>query len=145
MEDCTFRFSKWDPDDRETYIGTPQQWEEAQGIMEKILRDLGVEYKVGIGEAAFYGPKLDIQYRNVFGKEDTIVTIQVDQLLAKQFGMEYRDAQLEKIPYMLIAGDRELEQGTVSVRHRSEGDLGTMPFEEFLALLGSVVETKQKS
>lgn len=229
LEDCTFRFSKWDPDNWEKYIGTPKQWEEAQSIMEKILRDLDVEYKTGIGEAAFYGPKLDIQYRNVFGKEDTIVTIQVDQLLARQFGMEYRDrsgenvhpyiihrtslgcyertlayliekyagalpvwmapeqvrflpvtdrafgfcedlcsqlrkngyraevdlrnektgrkirdAQLEKIPYMLIAGDREMEQAAVSVRHRSDGDLGVMPFEEFLSRLRTAVETKEK-
>ena len=78
LEDCTFRFSQWDPNNKEKYIGTPEQWDEAQSIMGKILDDLQVKYTIGIDEAAFYGPKLDIQYRNVFGKEDTIVTIQVD-------------------------------------------------------------------
>ncbi len=102
LEDCTFRFSQWDPENREKYIGTPEQWDEAQGIMKKILDDLGVEYTVGVGEAAFYGPKLDVQYKNVFGKEDTIVTIQVDQLLAEQFGMEYTDTDgQKKRPYIL--------------------------------------------
>lgn len=229
LENCTFRFSQWDPDNREKYIGTAEQWEESQGIMKKILDHLGVAYTVGIDEAAFYGPKLDIQYRNVFGKEDTIVTIQVDQLLAEQFGMTYRDsngedmrpyiihrtslgcyertlayliekyagalptwmapeqarflpvteralkgcqdmaqslraqgyrvevdsrnekvgrkirdAQLEKIPYMLIVGDREAESGSVSARHRSDGDLGAMPFAEFQTLLKEVVDSKAK-
>lgn len=229
LEDCTFRFSQWDPDNRKKYIGTAEQWEESQGIMKKILDHLGVAYTVGIDEAAFYGPKLDIQYRNVFGKEDTIVTIQVDQLLAKQFGMTYRDsngedvrpyiihrtslgcyertlayliekyagalptwmapeqarflpvteralkgcqdmaqslraqgyrvevdsrnekvgrkirdALLEKIPYMLVIGDREVESGSVSVRHRSDGDLGAMPFAEFQALFKEVVDSKPK-
>ena len=102
LEDCTFRFSQWDPNNTEKYIGTPEQWEEAQGIMGKILDDLGVEYTIGIDEAAFYGPKLDIQYKNVFGKEDTIVTIQVDQLLAEQFDMEYTDADgQKKRPYII--------------------------------------------
>lgn len=229
LEDCTFRFSQWDPDNRKKYIGIAEQWEESQGIMKKILDHLGVAYTVGIDEAAFYGPKLDIQYRNVFGKEDTIVTIQVDQLLAKQFGMTYRDsngedvrpyivhrtslgcyertlayliekyagalptwmapeqvrflpvteralkgcqdmaqslraqgyrvevdsrnekvgrkirdAQLEKIPYMLVIGDREVESGSVSVRHRLDGDLGAMPFAEFQALFKEVVDSKSK-
>ena len=206
LEDCTFRFSQWDPNNKEKYIGTPEQWDEAQSIMGKILDDLQVKYTIGIDEAAFYGPKLDIQYRNVFGKEDTIVTIQVDQLLAEQFGMEYvdadgkkkrpyiihrtslgcyertlayliekyagalplwmmptqvrilpitdrahdyaeglvrqlkaagirtegdfrseklgykiREAQKEKIPYMLVVGDKEAENGTVAVRTRSGG------------------------
>ena len=102
LEDCSFRFSQWDPNNREKYIGTPEQWEEAQSAMAKILDDLGVEYTIGIDEAAFYGPKLDIQYKNVFGKEDTIVTIQVDQLLAQQFGMEYVDADgKKKHPYII--------------------------------------------
>ncbi|MBQ2990671.1 MAG: threonine--tRNA ligase, partial [Clostridia bacterium] len=78
-EDVSYRFSQWDPNNTAKYEGTPEQWDEAQGIMGKILDDLGVEYTIGIDEAAFYGPKLDIQYKNVFGKEDTIVTIQVDQ------------------------------------------------------------------
>ena len=72
LEDCTFRFSQWDPNNTDKYIGTPEQWEEAQGIMGKILDDLGVEYTIGIDEAAFYGPKLDIQYRNVFGKDPPV-------------------------------------------------------------------------
>ncbi len=229
LEDCTFRFSQWDPNNKEKYIGTPEQWEEAQSIMGKILDDLDVKYTIGIDEAAFYGPKLDIQYKNVFGKEDTIVTIQVDQLLAEQFDMEYtdkdgkktrpyiihrtslgcyertlayliekyagalptwmapeqvrflpitdraadycaglaqklaaqgyrvevdyrnekigkkiREAQLEKVPYMLVVGDRDMESGTVSVRHRAEGDLGAMDFDQFAALLKDVVDNKLK-
>ncbi len=218
LENCTFRFSQWDPADTEKYIGTPEQWAEAQDIMGRILEDLGVDYTIGIGEAAFYGPKLDIQYKNVFGKEDTVVTIQVDQLLAEQFGMEYtdqngkkvrpyiihrtslgcyertlayliekyagalpmwmapeqvrvlpitdrcgdyarevlaklkaaglraeidernekigykiREAQMQKLPYMLLIGDKEVEEGKVSVRERARGDLGVRTIEEFLA------------
>lgn len=218
LEDCTFRFSQWDPNNTEKYIGTPEQWDEAQTIMGKILDDLGVDYTIGIDEAAFYGPKLDIQYHNVFGKEDTIVTIQVDQLLAEQFGMEYvdvdgskrrpyiihrtslgcyertlayliekyagalplwmspeqvrvlpvtdrakeygesiakrlddlgirvtvdnrnekigykiRQAQLEKIPYFFIVGDKEVEDNTVSLRSRKDGDLGASPLEDIIA------------
>ena len=229
LEDCTFRFSQWDPDNREKYIGTPEQWDEAQGIMKKILDDLGVEYTVGVGEAAFYGPKLDVQYKNVFGKEDTIVTIQVDQLLAEQFGMEYTDtdgqkkrpyilhrtslgcyertlayliekyagalptwlsptqvkllpigneqleytkkiaekmqsfgirvetddryekigykirqAQLQKIPYMLIVGDKEMADGTVSVRSRKNGDMGAVPADEFIDRLVLEIAKKER-
>ena len=101
-EDVSYRFSQWDPADKDKYIGTTEQWDEAQGIMKKILDNLGIEYKIGIGEAAFYGPKLDIQIRNVFGKEDTLITIQIDQLLAEKFGMEYtdRDGQ-KKNPYII--------------------------------------------
>jgi len=227
LEDCTFRFSQWDPSNTEKYIGTPEQWDEAQGVMKKILDDLGVEYSIGVGEAAFYGPKLDIQYRNVFGKEDTIVTIQVDQLLAEQFDMVYtdqngekvrpyiihrtslgcyertlayliekyagalptwmsplqvkilpiadrhheaakavlqkleaagiraemddrsekigykiREAQLGKTPYMLIMGDKEVEEGTVSVRSRKEGDKGSLSVDDFLKEL--LVEIAEK-
>ena len=90
-EDVSYRFSQWDPDDREKYIGTPEQWAEAQGVMQKILDHLGLDYAVGVGEAAFYGPKLDIQIKNVHGKEDTLITIQIDQMLAEKFGMEYTD------------------------------------------------------
>ncbi len=101
-EDVSYRFSQWDPEDTEKYIGTPEQWDEAQGIMAKILDHLEIPYKVGIGEAAFYGPKLDIQIKNVYGKEDTLITIQIDQLLAEKFGMEYvdRDGQ-KKNPYII--------------------------------------------
>lgn len=226
-EDASFRFSKWDPNDREKYIGTEEQWDEAQSKMENILDDLGIDYKVGIGEAAFYGPKLDIQIRNVYGKEDTLITIQIDQMLAEKFGMEYvdkdgtkknpyiihrtsigcyertlayliekyagafptwlapvqvkllpiadrhldylydvkkaleakgirceiddrsekigfkiRQAQLEKVPYMLLAGDKDIENNTVSLRTRSGGDKGAMSLDEFVDKLLKEVDDK---
>ena len=230
LDKCTFRFSQWDPaNPNNKYEGTPEQWDEAQRVMGQILDDLGVKYTIGIDEAAFYGPKLDIQYKNVFGKEDTLVTIQIDMLLAKQFGMEYvdvdgqkktpyiihrtslgcyertlaylieeyagalptwmapeqvrflpvtdraadycaekakalealgyrvtvdyrnekigkkiREAQMEKVPYMLVVGDRDMENGTVSPRHRADGDLGAMSMEAFIALLKDVVDSKAK-
>ena len=101
-EDVSYRFSQWDPDNREKYIGTDEQWNEAQGTMEKILNHLEIPYKVGVGEAAFYGPKLDIQIRNVHGKEDTLITIQIDQMLAEKFGMEYTDTDgQQKNPYII--------------------------------------------
>ncbi len=101
-EDVSYRFSQWDPDNREKYIGTDAQWDEAQGVMKNILDRLGIDYKIGIGEAAFYGPKLDIQIKNVHGKEDTLITLQVDQMLAKQFGMEYTDVDgTKKNPYII--------------------------------------------
>ena len=101
-EDVSYRFSKWDPNNREKYIGTEEQWDEAQGVMKNILDHLGLEYKEGIGEAAFYGPKLDIQIKNVFGKEDTLITIQIDQMLAQKFGMEYVDKDgTKKNPYII--------------------------------------------
>ena len=217
-EDVSYRFSQWDPADRDKYIGTPEQWDEAQGVMKKILDHLEIPYKIGIGEAAFYGPKLDIQIKNVYGKEDTLITIQIDQMLAEKFGMEYvdrdgvkknpyiihrtsigcyertlalliekyagafpmwlapvqvklltiadrhcdyacdikrrleekgirvelddrnekigykiREARLQKVPYMLIIGDNEVENGTLSVRERGEnGDLGSMTADEFI-------------
>lgn len=226
-EDASFRFSKWDPNDREKYIGTEEQWDEAQSKMENILDDLGIDYKVGIGEAAFYGPKLDIQIKNVYGKEDTLITIQIDQMLAEKFGMEYvdkdgtkknpyiihrtsigcyertlayliekyagafptwlapvqvkllpiadrhldylydvkkaleakgirceiddrsekigfkiRQAQLEKVPYMLLAGDKDIENNTVSLRTRSGGDKGAMSLDEFVDKLLKEVDDK---
>ena len=230
LEDCTFRFSQWDPaNPKNKYEGTPEQWDEAQSLMAKILDDLNVEYTIGIDEAAFYGPKLDVQYRNVYGKEDTLVTIQIDLLLAKQFGMEYvdtdgqkktpyiihrtslgcyertlaymiekyagafpmwlsptqvavlpigneqyayaeevkskleaagirvfldernekigykiRSAQLEKTPYMLVIGEKEVADGTVAVRHRSGTDLGAMKFDEFLAKALVEINTKER-
>jgi len=101
-EDASYRFSQWDPNDRAKYIGTEEQWDEAQGTMKKILDHLEIPYKVGIGEAAFYGPKLDIQIKNVFGKEDTLITIQIDQMLAEKFGMEYTDKDgQKKTPYII--------------------------------------------
>lgn len=226
-EDLTYRFSLWDPNDREKYLGTEEQWNEAQGVMKNILDDLNIDYKVGVGEAAFYGPKLDIQIKNVFGKEDTLVTIQIDQMLAEKFGMEYvdkdgikknpyiihrtsigcyertlalliekyagafptwlapvqvkllpiadrhldylleakkaleakgircevddrsekigfkiRSAQLEKVPYMLLAGDKDIENNTVSLRTRSGGDKGAMSLDEFVEKIVAEVESK---
>ena len=103
-EDCSFRFSQWDPKRTDKYEGTAEQWEEAQSIMGELLdKYLGAgNYEIGIDEAAFYGPKLDIQCKNVFGKEDTIVTIQIDMLLAKKFGMEYTDSSDTRVtPYII--------------------------------------------
>ena len=231
LDDCTFRFSQWDPaNPNNKYEGTPEQWELAQATMKTILDDLGVEYTVGIDEAAFYGPKLDIQYKNVFGKEDTLITIQVDMLLAQRYGMEYtdtdgqkkipyiihrtslgcyertlayliekyagalplwmspeqvrvlpitdraheyaaklveelkaleidaegdyrseklgykiREAQMQKVPYMLVIGDRDMENGTVSVRTRAGTDLGAMTPEEFKALCLKQIAEKDRS
>ncbi|MBD5138336.1 MAG: threonine--tRNA ligase [Ruminococcus sp.] len=103
LDKCTFRFSQWDPaNPKNKYEGTAEQWEEAQSVMKKILDHLGLEYTIGIDEAAFYGPKLDIQYKNVYGKEDTLVTIQIDMLLAAKFGMEYTDVDGKKrMPYII--------------------------------------------
>ena len=101
-EDASYRFSQWDENDKEKYIGTKEQWDEAQSSMKKILDHLGIPYVIGIGEAAFYGPKLDIQIKNVFGKEDTLITIQIDQMLAEKFGMEYTDSDgSKKIPCII--------------------------------------------
>ncbi len=101
-EDASYRFSQWDPNNRAKYEGTTEQWEKAQASMQKILDHLEVPYEIGIGEAAFYGPKLDIQIKNVFGKEDTLITIQIDQMLAQKFGMEYTDKDGEKkTPYII--------------------------------------------
>ena len=230
LDKCTFRFSQWDPaNPNNKYEGTAEQWEEAQRVMGQILDDLDVKYEIGIDEAAFYGPKLDIQYKNVYGKEDTLVTIQIDMLLAQRFGMYYidengekalpyiihrtslgcyertlaylieeyagalptwmapeqvrflpvtdraadycaeqakklealgyrvevdyrnekigkkiREAQLEKIPYMVVVGDRDIENSTVSPRHRADGDLGAMSMDEFTAILKEVVDSKAK-
>ena len=229
-EDCSFRFSQWDPAKAGIkYEGTAEQWDPAQATMKTILDDLGVKYEVGIDEAAFYGPKLDIQIKNVFGKEDTLITIQIDMLLAQKFGMEYtdsdgqkktpyiihrtsmgcyertlalliekyagalplwlmgtqvkvmpitdraheyakglvqklsdagiraegdyrseklgykiREAQVQKIPYMLVVGDRDMEKGTVSVRTRKGDDLGAMTPDEFLAKCLMEIATKSK-
>ncbi len=216
-DDVTYRFSQWDPARTDKYEGTPEQWEEAQGVMKQILDHIGLKYSIGIDEAAFYGPKLDIQIKNVHGKEDTLITIQIDMLLAKKFGMEYTDsndkrvtpyiihrtsmgcyertlalvlekfagalpmwmapeqvrvlpigveheeyarsvrerleaagirtevdarnekigykirqAQLEKVPYMLVVGEKEAAEGKVAVRTRAAVDLGALSVDEFL-------------
>ena len=230
LDDCTFRFSQWDPaNPKNKYEGTAEQWETAQAVMKQILDDLNVEYTIGIDEAAFYGPKLDIQYKNVFGKEDTLVTIQIDMLLAARFGMEYtdadgqkkfpyiihrtslgcyertlayliekyagalplwmsptqvkvlpvtdrahdyavsvteklsaagiraesdcrseklgykiREAQMQKIPYMLVVGDRDVENNTVSVRTRGGEDLGAMSLDAFLGKCLLEIASKTK-
>ncbi len=230
LENCTFRFSQWDPARAGIkYEGTPEQWEHAQSVMGQILDHLGLKYEIGIDEAAFYGPKLDIQYKNVFGKEDTIVTIQIDMLLAEKFGMEYvdsdgqmkrpyiihrtslgcyertlaylierfagalptwmapvqvkvlpigdehidyayevkraleadgirvevddrnetigkkiRNAQLEKLPYMLVIGDNEMNDKTVAVRSRKEGDKGVMALDAFKADILCEIKEKRR-
>lgn len=226
-QDVTYRFSRWDPNNTEKYINDPEKWAYAEGEMERILNDLGVDYVTGIDEAAFYGPKLDIQIKNVYGKEDTLITIQVDMFLAERFDMSYvdengdrvrpyiihrsslgcyertialliekyagampvwmapeqvrvlsltertendarqlkedllyrglraecdvrsekigykiREAQMDKIPYMIIIGDKEKEQGVIAVRSRKNGDLGTMTVEEFYALIKKEIDEK---
>ncbi len=102
-DDVSYRFSQWDPaNPSNKYEGTKEQWDEAQGAMKKILDNLGLDYEIGIDEAAFYGPKLDIQIKNVFGKEDTLITIQIDMLLSKKFGMEYVDTDGKmRNPYII--------------------------------------------
>ncbi len=101
-EDITYRFSKWDPDNKAKYIDKPEAWEETQVIMKQILDNLGLDYKEAIGEAAFYGPKLDLQIKNVHGKEDTIITVQIDFSLAERFGMTYIDKDSkERYPYVI--------------------------------------------
>lgn len=225
--DVTYRFSKWDENNKEKYIGSREEWENVQNLMRTILNHLEIDYTEADGEAAFYGPKLDIQIRNVYGKEDTLITVQIDFQLAKKFGMEYvdtdgskkhpyvihrtslgcyertlalliekyagalpmwlapeqvrilpiadrhmdyalelkaklsalkirceiddrnekvgykiREAQVEKVPYMLVLGDKELETGTVAVRSRREGDIGTMLSEAVLEKLLKEVETR---
>lgn len=226
-DDVSYRFSKWDPNDTAKYIGEAADWDKAQNLMKSILDHLKIDYKEADGEAAFYGPKLDIQIRNVHGKEDTLITIQIDFQLAQRFGMEYtdsdgskkfpfvihrtsigcyertlalliekyagafpawlapvqvkmlpisdrhvaysdtvaarlkeagyrvetdareekigkkiREAQLEKVPYMLIMGDKEEESATVAVRSRREGDLGPLPLDEFMDKLSSEVKAR---
>jgi len=95
-EDVTYQFSKWDPNNKEKYIDNPKAWEETETKMKNILDHLKINYKEVIGEAAFYGPKLDLQFKNVYGKEDTIITVQIDFALADRFGMSYVDSNGEK-------------------------------------------------
>ncbi len=226
-KDVTYRFSKWDPKNTAKYEGTKEQWQKAEEAMGNILDNLDVDYEIGIDEAAFYGPKLDIQMKNVFGKEDTIITIQIDMLLAQKFEMEYidtdgtrktpyiihrtsigcyertlalllekyagalplwlaptqieimpisdaqleysndlydkldsvgirahvdsrnekigykiRQAQLDKVPYMLVIGDKEVSSGAVAVRSRKTGETEVMSVDELVTKLVTEIATK---
>lgn len=225
--DVTFRFSKWDKNDKEKYINDEKAWEETQSKMRQILNDLKIDYYEADGEAAFYGPKLDVQTKNVFGKEDTIITLQIDFAAADRFDLSYvdedgekkrpyvihrssigcyertlalliekyagalpvwlapvqvkvisltdrtikdaqkiaeklrsfnircetdlrsekvgykiREAQLDKIPYMVIIGDKEVESKVVAVRGRKVGDLGIMPLKQFTDRIKKEIEDK---
>lgn len=126
-EHCTFRFSQWDPNRKDKYEGTPEQWAVAQETMGKILDHMGIDYTIGIDEAAFYGPKLDIQCKNVFGKEDTIITVQIDMLLAAKFGMEYTDRDGKKVhPYIIHRTSLGCYQRTLALL--IEKYAGALPF-----------------
>ena len=227
-EDVTYHLSKWDPDNREKYIGEPEVWEETQQHMREIMNELEIQYTEDTGEAAFYGPKIDINAKNVYGKEDTMITIQWDALLAEQFDMYYidqngdkvrpyiihrtsmgcyertlawltekyagkfptwlcpeqvrvlpisdkyeayaaevekklkangilcsvdnrsekigykiREARLDKLPYMLVVGQQEAEEHTVSVRSRFAGDEGVKPLDEFIEQICKEIRTKE--
>lgn len=96
QDDVTYRFSKWDPNNKDKYEGTPEQWEQTQNVMRELLNEIGLDFTEAEGEAAFYGPKLDIQFKNVHGKEDTIITVQIDFLQGKLFNMTYVDKDGEK-------------------------------------------------
>ena len=227
-EDVTYHISKWDPDNREKYIGEPEVWEETEQHIRDILIELNIPFTEDIGEAAFYGPKVDINARNVYGKEDTMITIQWDALLAEQFDMYYidengekkrpyiihrtsmgcyertlawliekyagqfptwlcpeqvrvlpisdkyadyadkvnaelvknhiytsvdhrsekigykiREARLARVPYILVVGEKEQEEGTVSVRSRFLGDEGAKPLSEFIDAILKEIRTKE--
>lgn len=228
QDDVSYRFSRWDPKDPDKYVGSAEDWDKVETAMQTILNDLHIDYTEAWGEAAFYGPKLDVQGKNVHGKEDTLFTVQIDFSLATRFDMIYidengekarpliihrssigcyertlamliekyngafpmwlapeqarvlsltdrtadkakevrnklfdlglraeadvrseklgkkiREAQLDKVPYIIVIGDKEAEQNVISVRHRSEGDLGTMMVEEFVAKALLEVATKE--
>jgi len=223
-----YRFSKWDPKNKEKYIDNPKAWEESQAVMKKILDGIKLEYTEADGEAAFYGPKLDLQFKNVYGKEDTIITIQVDFALPERFNMAYidrdgaektpmvihrssigcyertlamliennggafpvwlspvqaviipiadehkdyaarvaqelrdsgiraeiddknarmqnkiREAEVQKVPYMLVVGGKEAQSESVSVRERGKGDLGAMKLADFIKKIVDEVEKKK--
>ena len=226
--DVTYRLSKWDPNNTEKYIGDAAYWEESQGVMREMLSELGLPFVEADGEAAFYGPKLDIQAKNVYGKEDTMITIQLDFALAEQFDMYYvdkdgekkrpfiihrtsmgcyertlawliekyagkfptwlcpeqvrvlpisekyhdyakkvedqlqingircttdersekigykiREARLDKVPYMLVVGAKEEEDGVVSVRSRFKGDEGQKALDTFVDDICKEIRTKE--
>ena len=227
-DDVTYRLSKWDPNNKEKYIGDESVWEDTQGRIRKILQELEIPFIEEEGEAAFYGPKVDIQAKNVYGKEDTIITIQWDAVLAEQFDMYYvdqngekkrpyiihrtsmgcyertlawliekyegkfptwlcpeqvrvlpisekyadyakkvedelkangilattdnrsekigykiRETRLAKVPYMLVVGQQEEEQGLVSVRSRFAGDEGQKPLGQFIDEICKEIRTKE--
>ncbi len=101
-EDVTYRMSKWDPENKDKYLGTAEEWDKVEGAMREILDDIGLEYTEEAGEAAFYGPKLDIQAKNVYGKEDTMITVQLDMFLSERFDMYYIDENGDKKrPYII--------------------------------------------
>ncbi|MDD7403302.1 MAG: threonine--tRNA ligase [Butyribacter sp.] len=227
-EDVTYRMSKWDPNNRDKYMGTAEDWDRVQDAMREILDEIGIQYTEEDGEAAFYGPKLDIQAKNVYGKEDTMITIQLDMFLAERFDMYYidqngdkkrpyiihrtsigcyertlawliekyagkfptwlcpeqvrvlpisekyadyaqkvldelkkngidatmdnrpekigykiREARLDKLPYMLVVGAKEEEEGKVSVRSRFAGDEGQKDLSVFINDICEEIRTKR--
>lgn len=227
-EDVTYRLSKWDPNNKDKYLGDEETWDYVQNMMRDILHHIGIEFTEEDGEAAFYGPKLDIQAKNVYGKEDTMITIQLDMFLAERFDMTYidangekkrpyiihrtsmgcyertlawliekyegkfptwlcpeqvrvlpisekyeeyaqkvnatlkdngilstvdsrsekigykiRQARLDKLPYMLVVGQKEEEDGTVSVRSRFAGDEGVKPLDTFINDICREIRTKE--
>ncbi len=227
-EDVTYHLSRWDPENREKYIGEPEVWEETEGHIRSIMQELEIPFVEDVGEAAFYGPKVDINTKNVYGKEDTMITVQWDALLAAQFDMYYidqngdkvrpyiihrtsmgcyertlawliekyegkfptwlcpvqvrvlpisdkyeeyaqkvcgelkangvlaevdarsekigfkiREARLAKLPYMLVVGQQEAENGTVSVRSRFAGDEGAKPLSAFIDQICKEIRTKE--
>ncbi|MDF2589574.1 MAG: threonyl-tRNA synthetase [Anaerocolumna sp.] len=226
--DVTYRFSKWDPNHKEKYLGGEEQWESSQAKMREILQHLNIDFSEAEGEAAFYGPKLDIQTKNVYGKEDTIITVQLDFSLADRFDMYYidqngekkrpviihrtsvgcyertlatliekyaglfptwlcpeqvrvlpisekyhdyankvaaelkdngikctideraekigykiRETRLDRVPYMLVVGQKEEEEGLVSVRSRFLGDEGQKPLDTFINDICKEIRTKE--
>ena len=228
QDDVTYRMSKWDPEDSGKYLGTAEEWEKVEDAMRKILDEIGLDYVEATGEAAFYGPKLDIQAKNVYGKEDTMITIQLDMFLSERYDMYYidqngekkrpyiihrtslgcyertlawliekyagkfptwlcpeqvrvlpisekyidyaqevfkelrrngvdvkvdsrsekigykiREARMDKIPYMLIVGAKEQEDGMVSVRSRFAGDEGQKPLAQFVSEICEEIRTKE--
>ncbi len=227
-EDVTYHLSKWDPENSEKYIGSPEVWEETEGHIRTMLQELNIPFVEDVGEAAFYGPKVDINAKNVYGKEDTMITIQWDALLAEQFDMYFidengekkrpyiihrtsmgcyertlawliekyaglfptwlcpeqvriipisdkyhdyaaqveqklkearircsvdqrsekmgykiRDARLNRVPFMLVVGAKEQEEGVVSVRSRYLGDEGQKPLDTFIREICEEIRTKQ--
>ena len=227
-DDVTYHLSKWDPNNRAKYIGEPEVWDQTEGHIRSILQELGVKFVEDVGEAAFYGPKVDINAKNVYGKEDTMITVQWDALLAEQFDMYYvdengakirpyiihrtsmgcyertlawliekyagkfptwlcpeqvrvlpisekyhdyaqkvgaelkknkircsvdtraekigykiRESRLDKVPYMLVVGQKEEEEQTVSMRSRYDGDAGSMKLDSFIDQICKEIRTKE--